>query len=139
MTIPMWVLLAFAAWTLAILMASVGVYRWSQIFTGRAAISGWRADGRDGADWYQRAMRAHMNCVENLPVFGAIVVVMFVTGVSGPAFDRLAIIFLVARIGQSLVHISVPQTEPVAALRFSLFSVQIACMLAMGVMTALGA
>jgi hypothetical protein len=33
----------------------------------------------------------------------------------------------------------VPQTDRVVTLRFSLFSVQIVCMLAMGVITALGA
>ena len=31
MTIPMWMLLGFAAWTLLLLMATVGVYRWVAI------------------------------------------------------------------------------------------------------------
>ena len=31
MPIPVWVLLGFAAWTLLILFATVGVYRWSRI------------------------------------------------------------------------------------------------------------
>lgn len=29
MTIPMWMLLGFAPWTLLLLMAIVGVYRWN--------------------------------------------------------------------------------------------------------------
>ena len=66
MTIPVLVLLAFAAWTLLTLFGSVGVYRWSRILTGRASIA--RADLPQGSEWYQRAVRAHMNCVENLPV-----------------------------------------------------------------------
>lgn len=139
MPIPMWVLLGFAAWTLIVLMGSVGVYRWSRILTGRASVSEWRADVAQGADWYQRAMRAHMNCVENLPVYGAVAFAAFATGASGPVLDGLAVTFLGARVYQTIVHIAVPQTEPVAATRFGLFFVQVACMAAMGVLIALRA
>jgi hypothetical protein len=38
MTIPVWVLLGFAAWTLLTLVTTVGVYRWARILTSRAAI-----------------------------------------------------------------------------------------------------
>jgi hypothetical protein len=69
MTIPVWVLLGFAAWTLLTLFTTVGVYRWARILTGRAAISERRADEVQGSEWYRRAMRAHLNCVENLPVY----------------------------------------------------------------------
>lgn len=37
MTTPAWVLLAFAAWTLATLFVGVGVYRWGRILAGRAS------------------------------------------------------------------------------------------------------
>ena len=131
MPIPMLVLLGFAAWTLVVLFGSVGVYRWTRILTGLASVREWRADVPQGTDWYQRAMRAHMNCVENLPVYGAIVLVAFATGASGRDLDALALILLAARIGQSLVHIGMEQTEGVAVLRFTLFFVQIACMAAM--------
>ena len=73
MTIPQWALLAFAVWTVLVLFGTIGVYRWSRILTGRVSISEWQADLPQGSDWYRRAMRAHMNCVENLAVFGAIV------------------------------------------------------------------
>lgn len=139
MPIPMWVLLGFAAWTLIVLMGSVGVYRWSRILTGRASVSEWRADVAQGADWYQRAMRAHMNCVENLPVYGAVAFAAFAAGASGPLLDGLAVTFLAARVYQSIVHIAVPQTEAVAATRFGLYFVQVACMAAMGVLIALRA
>jgi hypothetical protein len=36
MTIPLWVLLGFAAWTLLTLFTTVGVYRWTRILTGRS-------------------------------------------------------------------------------------------------------
>ena len=73
MTVPVWMLVGFAAWTVLLLLTTVGAYRWSRILTGRVAIRNFRADQIEGADWYKRAMRAHANCVENLPVFGAIV------------------------------------------------------------------
>jgi uncharacterized MAPEG superfamily protein len=139
MSIPMWVLLGFAGWTLAVLTVSVGVYRWSLILIGRATVREWRADVPQGADWYQRAMRAHMNCVENLPVYGAVALAAFAAGVSGVDLDRLALVFLAARIGQSIVHIGLPQTEAIAALRFALFLVQFVCVSAMGVLVAIRA
>jgi hypothetical protein len=49
MTIPVQALLGFAAWTLLTLFASIGVYRWSRILTGRAVIAEWRADLRQSA------------------------------------------------------------------------------------------
>ena len=55
MNIPVIVLLVFAAWTLLTLFASVGVYRWSRILTGRTPIGEWRADLPQGSDWYKRA------------------------------------------------------------------------------------
>ena len=67
MTVPAGMLVRFAAWTVLLLLATVGVYRWSRILTGRMPIRSFRADQIE-ADWYIRAMRAHANCVENLPV-----------------------------------------------------------------------
>lgn len=40
MTVPVWVLLGFAGWTLSTLSLSVGVYRWSRILTGPSAGAG---------------------------------------------------------------------------------------------------
>ncbi len=80
MTVPQWALLGFAVWTLLVLFGTVGVYRWSRILTGRVGISEWQADQPQGSEWYQRAMRAHMNCVENLPVFAALVLCATATG-----------------------------------------------------------
>ena len=125
MTVPVLMLLGFAVWTILLLLATVGVYRWSRILTGRVPIGNFRADLIEGADWYKRAMRAHANCVENLPVFGAIVFALYVGDVTGALVDALAVAVLVARILQSLVHVSLVQTNAVAALRFGFFFVQI--------------
>lgn len=136
MNIPVLVLLGFAAWTLLTLIASIGVYRLSRVLTGRASMAEWRADLPQGSEWYQRAMRAHMNCVENLPVYGAIVMALTATGLRSPLIDGFAITMLVARIGQTLVHVVPPPTETSASLRFALYCLQIVCMVAMGIAAA---
>jgi len=139
MTIPVLMLLAFAGWTLLTLIGSVGVYRWGLILTGRASIAEWRADEPQGSDWYRRAMRAHLNCVENLPVYTAIVIVLMATGLRSQAIDMLAIVMLTARIAQTVVHIAFRPTEPAASARFAFFLVQVICMTTIGVIAALGA
>ena len=136
MNIPVIVLLGFAAWTLLTLFSSIGVYRWSRILTGRTSIAEWRADLPQGSDGYQRAIRAHMNCIENLPVYTAIVVALIATGVKSATIDTLAVALFGARVGQTLVHIGLPPTNAAASLRFALFFVQAICMIAMGVLIA---
>ncbi len=125
MILPVWMLVGFAAWTVLLLLATVGVYRWSRILTGRVAIREFRADQIEGADWYKRAMRAHANCVENLPVFGAIVFGLYVGNVGSALVNALAVAVLVARIMQSLVHVCFVQTDIVTSVRFGFFFVQI--------------
>jgi len=134
MTIPQWTLLGFAAWTLGLLMATVGVYRWGNILFAKAAIASFRHDAPEGAGWYQRGTRAHANCIENLPVFGAIVYLVTVVDLHGPVVDALCIATLVARVAQSGVHISHEQTNTVVAVRFSFYSVQLVSFLVLIVM-----
>ncbi len=134
MTVPMWMLLGFAAWTVLLLLCTVGVYRWSRILTGRVPIRDFRADQVEGDDWYRRAMRAHANCIENLPVFGAIVLALYVSGISGPIVNYLSISVLVTRAVQSLVHVCFVQTNSAVAVRFTFFSVQIFSFLVLIVM-----
>ena len=125
MTVPIWMLLGFTAWTVLLLMATVGVYRWSRILTRRVEIRNFRADQVGGDDWYNRAMRAHANCVENLPVFGAIVFALYVGNVTSGLVNVLAIAILIARMLQSLVHMCFVQTNTMASIRFAFFAVQI--------------
>lgn len=139
MTTPTWVLLGFAGWTLLILLLSVGVYRWGRILTGRQRIADFPHDAAGGAAWYQRATRAHANCIENLPVYGAIVLVAQAAAVDTALLDVLACVLLGARVIQSLVHISLVQTDRAVSVRFSFFFVQFLCMSAMGIDIALSA
>jgi uncharacterized MAPEG superfamily protein len=132
MNVPVLVLLGFAGWTLLIVCCSVGIYRWQLILTGRACIAEWRADLVQGSDWYQRAMRAHMNCVENLPIYAAIVVALIAFDLHRTTIDYLAVMMLAARLVQSTVHIVFPLTNVATSIRFSFYLVQVTCMFAMG-------
>ena len=129
MTTPAWMLLGFAAWTALLLLFTVGIYRWSRIFSGRVAIRNFPADAAGGEEWYRRATRAHANCIENLPVFGAIVFALYVGNVAGALVDALAVTVLIARVFQSLVHVCFVHTDAVAAVRFTFFFVQFVCFL----------
>lgn len=124
--VPVLALLGFAVWTVFLLLVTVGVYRWSRILSGRTPIREFRADQVEGTDFYKRAMRAHANCVENLPVFGAIVLALQASGTSGALVDRICLAILGARIAQSLVHVSFVQGNTAVSVRFSFFFVQIA-------------
>lgn len=137
MSIPVFVLLLFAVWTLLSMALTIGVYRWNRILSGRRRIVDFSEYRIEGRDWYRRALRAHANCVENLPVYGAIVLVIVVTGVSSPLVDVLAVSLLIARIVQTSVHIGLPHSDLSATLRFLFFFIQLICMLWLGIYLAL--
>lgn len=139
MTIPQWALLAFAVWTVLVLLGTIGVYRWSRILTGRASISEWQADIPQGSDWYRRAMRAHMNCIENLVVFSAIVFCATTAGTDGGLFNLLAVAVIVARICQTLIHVVFASSNVTASVRFAFFLIQVLAMLAMATSIAISA
>jgi uncharacterized MAPEG superfamily protein len=127
MTVPVWMLLAFAMWTLFLLLVTVGIYRWTRIFSGSVMIRDFPADAAGGEEWYKRATRAHANCIENLPVFGAIVFGLHVGQVAGTLVDALAVAVVIARIFQSLVHTCFVHSNAVASWRFGLYFVQFIC------------
>jgi uncharacterized MAPEG superfamily protein len=139
MSIPVWVLLAFAVWSMLVLILTVGTYRWGLIFAGRVQVKEFRADQIEGSDRYRRAMRAHLNCLENLPIYGAIVLVIVVGGAQSSALDALAIALIGARVAQTSIHVSAEQTNLLASLRFGFFFVQLICMLWMTALVVLHA
>lgn len=131
MSFPIWMLLGFAIWTIAVLLFSVGIYRWSRILFGKADIKDFRADVVVGEEWYLRAMRAHANCVENLPVFGAIVFAVYASGVSTLTIDIMAAVVLICRMFQSVIHVAFVQTNVIAFVRFVFFFAQLVCFIGM--------
>ena len=129
MTTPLWTLVAFAGWTLFVLMFGVGTRRWYLILSSQAALTSFAADIPHGSPAYRRAMRAHANCVENLPVYAAIVLSAETARLVPLHMDTLALAVILCRIAQSSVHMLLPETNRTVALRFTFFFVQIVAMI----------
>jgi uncharacterized membrane protein YecN with MAPEG domain len=136
MTLLQWTLLGFALWTLLVLAGTVGIYRWSRILTGGAAIHEFPADDSIGAGWYKRAVRAHANCIENLPVFGVLVFAASSMGVTGRVADALGVAILSARICQTTTHVGFVQTARAVSARFTFFSIQLVAMFVLAALIA---
>ena len=125
MSIPVWALLAFAMWTIAILMLGVGVYRWSLVFAGKAELKSFPGDEPHGPPFYRRSVRAHANCVENLPVFAAIVLATQAAGLHSATLDVLSVGVIAARVVQTSAHLASGSNAAIAV-RGTFFSVQLA-------------
>ncbi len=98
--------LEFGAWTLALVTVQV-LYRVARFFSGAEKVNAWQRgvkNPRDAGLWY-RLYDAHINCVETLPVFLAIVVAAHISNKLA-IVDALAGYILPLRIGQSLAHAS---------------------------------
>src|SRR5512142_2392977 len=97
-------LLLFAAWTLALMLTYV-FYRTGLVMAGRKRADSWtRGLPTDDPGFVVRAQHAHLNCVENLPVFAAIVLAAYARGLPAVA-DHAGPYVLWARLAQSTVHL----------------------------------
>lgn len=139
MSIPVSVLLVFAGWTLGSMALTVGSHRWGRIFAGRSRIADFAEYRVEGPGWYRRSLRAHANCVENLPVYGAVVVAIVATGVEAALLDTLALVLIAARVAQTVVHVALEPTDLAVAVRFTFFFVQLLAMVGMGIHVAFAA
>lgn len=135
MTVGLYCLLGFAAWTLLLVVVGIGRVRVTKVLVGEARANEFPADVPHGSDRYRRVMRAHANCVENLPVFGAVVLTAAFTGRHGGLFDTLPVVYLLARIAQSLTHIASGSVMAVNV-RFTFFTVQLVCVFWLGLLVA---
>jgi uncharacterized MAPEG superfamily protein len=122
-------LLLFAAWTLVLMLTYVN-YRVMLIFTGRKPADSWtRGSPNEDPGFIVRAQHAHLNCVENLPVFGAIVLSAYALGRPGVA-DAFGAWVLVMRLAQSAVHL-IGVSPALVFIRGNLFTIQIVLYLVM--------
>lgn len=129
MTIPLYMLLAFAAWGLFLVLA-IGAVRCALVLTGRVPANGFPSGVPHGGDTYWRLNRAHLNTVENLPLFGALVVVGTVAHVASPEFSIASVIVMVGRVVQSVAHVSSGSRNAVL-IRFTAFVAQVGAEIAM--------
>jgi hypothetical protein len=86
--------------------------------------NGFRPDNDNLAPFMQRLARAHLNCLEGLPVFGGLMVVALLLS-KGAVTDGLALWLVAARVVQSTIHLASLGVVAVNA-RFAAFAVQIA-------------
>jgi uncharacterized MAPEG superfamily protein len=114
-------LTGFAAWTL-FLVLMIGLYRAGLVLTGTRAPNQFDPGGADVGEFSRRLCRAHANCYENLPIFGGLIAVALATG-QQHLTDDLALWFLAARIGQSIVHL-VSTSNGAVNVRFVLYLTQ---------------
>ena len=57
-------------------------------------------------DWVNRANRAHLNAVENIGPFAAVVLIAYAIGVSSATTQACAAVYFYARLAHAVIHIS---------------------------------
>ena len=65
---------------------------------------GYPADPKPQSDWARRLMKAHQNAVENLVVFGVLVLVAHAMGIASPASATAAAVYFWARVVHVLAY-----------------------------------
>ena len=122
-------LLLFAAWTLALMLTYV-FYRTGLVMAGQKRADSWtRGRPTDDPGFVVRAQHAHMNCVENLPVFAAIVLSAYALGRPAVA-DGVSSYVLGARLAQSSIHL-IGVSHGLVFVRGTLFTIQVVLFLYM--------
>lgn len=96
--------LLYAGWIL-VLALFYALPRVPQALLGQKRIDSWER-GKESTDpmFLQRAKSAHLNCLENFPVFAAVVATAGLMG-QIDAINGIAVFVLYARIAQSIAHI----------------------------------
>jgi hypothetical protein len=125
-------LVLYAVWAIALVLM-VGADRVLMVLRGQAKANSFTPGMQHGSDSYWRINRAHMNTVENLPIFATIVLSGWVVSLETATFNRLAVIVVCARIIQSLIHILSGSVTAIS-LRFLAFGVQLVCEIWMAVL-----
>ncbi len=116
-------LAGFVAWSLLLLVLMEAIRSWL-VMSGAVPANGFQPDNGNLSPFMQRLARAHANCLEGLPVFGALMLVAVIAG-KAAVTDPLAYALLAARVVQSTIHLA--SLSPVAVtLRFTAFAVQMA-------------
>lgn len=116
-------LLGLAAWMLVLLVVMVN-QRGLLVLSGKMRVNAFAPDGSNTPEGFgRRLVRAHANCVENLPLLFAVLLYALATG-NTAITDGLASLLLAARIFQSVMHLI--STSPIFVwLRFAGFLVQL--------------
>ena len=126
MSAPIVALAGYAGWTLLLVLTAVSARVFAIIRGSDIPLNKFSPGGEDLPGFGQRVTRAHLNCVENLPVFAALVAAAGLSGQFG-VMEGTVMFILYARIAQSMIHM-ISSALPMALIRGSLFSVQVILM-----------
>ncbi len=119
-------LVAFAVWS-GLLVFGLANYRILYAQRTKKDVNTFKPDGSDLEGLGQRWTRAHLNCLEFLPVAATVGLAAVVTG-NAAVTDPLAMVLLYLRIGQSVVHM-ISTAVPFVMVRATLFVGQLAIVL----------
>lgn len=126
MTLPLWGLVIFILWTIAV-VAFLLTVRIRHLSTGGSP-KDFGTPNEESLLW--RLFRAQSNLVENLPLYIGVVFLLTVRGVSGTAVDGLVVVYIVFRLVHSVIHIA--GINPL--FRLSSLVIQLACLVALTVL-----
>jgi uncharacterized MAPEG superfamily protein len=123
MTVPLWGLVIFMGWTIAIVVLLI-IARIRHLSTG-GSIQDFATPNDESLLW--RLLRVQANLVENLPLYIGVVFLLIVRDVSGEAIDLLIVVYIVFRLIHSSIHIA--RIDPI----FRVFSlgIQFGCLIAL--------
>ena len=125
-------LVFYALWAIALVLM-IAIDRFLLIARGQVKNNEFLSGVPHGNDSYWRINRAQINTTENLPIFAVIVLAAWIAGSESPLFNLLAMIVLVFRIVQSIIHI-LSGSQLATWFRTTAFAVQIVCEIWMAVM-----
>ncbi|MBS0276949.1 MAG: MAPEG family protein [Proteobacteria bacterium] len=125
-------LVFYALWAIALVLM-IAADRLLLVFRGQVKNNEFLAGVPHGNESYWRINRAHLNTVENLPIFAVLVLSAWVAGVEDHVFNLLATLVLVFRIIQSIIHI-ISGDQIATWFRTASFAVQILCEIWMALM-----
>lgn len=123
MTIPLWGLVVFIGWTIAI-VALLLVVRIRHLSTGGSP-KDFGTPNDESLLW--RLFRVQSNLVENLPLYIGVVLLLTVREVSGIAVNWLIIAYMTFRLVHSIIHIA--GINPI--FRVVSLAIQFACLIAL--------
>jgi uncharacterized MAPEG superfamily protein len=115
-------LVGFAAWTLALVLLVVG-WRVSKVLTGVPINSWTRGKEAVKPGFVIRAEHAHLNSLENLPLFAVAVLAAAVAGKPAAA-DSVGAYVLYLRVAQSVTHL-IGISQPLVMIRATFWTGQV--------------
>lgn len=129
MPVPLFVLVAYVSWAVFLGLLVVA-WRLGKVTSGQAVPADFPAGVPHGSEAYWRANRAHLNTLENLPLFAAVVLTAAILEVPGTIFATLASVVLAGRVLQSIIHL-MSGSNAAVNIRFLFWLVQLVAILFM--------